>query len=500
IVTLSASLFVALVINPVLAANFMKIEDPSQRSSAKRFWRITLGVLSIGLVLVFAMTNKTLGNLMIIVALLRILYRFALQPASTRFQENFLPKLEAYYARVVAWVLKGYRPYITFGGMLFLMIGAMNLYFGSDPKVLFFPTNEPQYVNVFIEMPLGTDIESTNDFTKRVEDSIWKAIQPNANIVEAMVASVGEGTSDPAEGPSQGSSPHKARITVSFIETARRVFISDTSTTRMMQLISEAVDDLPQANIVVQKNSEGPPVGKPINVEISGPELDTLIRITEGIKKKMVDANYAGVDKLKTDLETGKPELLINIDRDAARRYGVSTMQIASTLRTALFGKEVSKFKQGEDDYKIYIRLQKNERYDITSLLNQKITFRNPTGQIAQVPISAVANIEYGSTYGSVKRKDSDKVITIFSEVKAGFNANELVGKFKELLKDEKLPEGYTLKFTGEQENQDESSAFLGQAFGIAFLLIFLIIVAQFNSVMQPIIIMFSVLFSTIGV
>lgn len=450
--------------------------------------------------MVFAMSNKTLGNLLLIVGLLRIVYRFWLQPASANFQDKVLPKLENAYAQTVTWVLKGVRPYVVFFGMFAFMVLAINVYFGSSPKVLFFPENEPQYVNVFIEMPLGTDIERTNEFTKAIEDSIWKKIQPNSNIVEAMVASVGEGTADPSEGPAQGSSPHKARITVSFVETAKRVFISDTSTTRMMQLIAEAVEDLPQANIVVQKNSEGPPVGKPISLEITGPELDTLIQVTDNIKKVMVDANYDGVDKLKTDLETGKPELLINIDRDAARRYGVSTMQIASTLRTALFGKEVSKLKQGEDDYKIFVRLRKDERYDITSLMNQKITFRNPTGQIAQVPISSVASVEYGSTYGSVKRKDSDKVITIFSEVKVGSNANEIVAKFKDLLKNYELPEGYSMKFTGEQENQDESSAFLGQAFGIAFLLIFLIIVAQFNSVMQPVIIMFSVLFSTTGV
>jgi len=500
IVTLSASLFVALVINPVLTANFMKIEDPNKRSSAKKFWRISLGVLTIGLFMVFTMSNKTVGNLLLIVGVLRIVYRFWLQPGSASFQDKVLPKLENAYAKTVTWVLKGFRPYAVFVGMFVFMILAMNIYFGSSPKVLFFPENEPLYVNVFIEMPLGTDIERTNEFTKALEDSIWKKIQPNANIVEAMVASVGEGTADPSEGPSQGSSPHKARITVSFVETAKRVFISDTSTSRMMQLIAEAVEDLPQANIVVQKNSEGPPVGKPISLEVTGPELDTLIKVTDAVKKVMVDANYDGVDKLKTDLETGKPELLINIDRDAARRYGVSTMQIASTLRTALFGKEVSKLKQGEDDYKIFVRLRKDERYDITSLMNQKITFRNPTGQIAQVPISSVASVEYGSTYGSVKRKDADKVITIFSEVKVGSNANEIVAKFKDLLKNYELPEGYSMKFTGEQENQDESSAFLGQAFGIAFLLIFLIIVAQFNSVMQPVIIMFSVLFSTTGV
>lgn len=501
IVTLSASLFVALVINPVLTANFMKIEDPNERSSAKRFWSISLALISIGLILVFALTNKTAGNLLLFVGILRIAYRYVLLPGTLKFQDKFLPILENAYERTLTWVIKGKNALWVFIGMFGVMIFSMMLYFGSNPKVLFFPENDPQYVNVFIEMPLGTDIERTNEFAKMVEERIWKVLEPNKNIVEAMVASVGEGTADPAEGPSQGSSPHKARITISFIDASTRVFISDTSTVRMMQLISEAVSNLPEANIVVQKNSQGPPVGKPINIEFSGPELEELIIITEKVKKQLVDADVPGVDKLKSDLETGKPELVVEIDREAARRFGISTMQIASTIRTALFGKEISKLKQGEDDYKIYIRLKKEDRYDITSLLNQRITFRSPaTGKISQVPISAVTNIEYGSTYGSVKRKNSDKVITLFSEVKAGYNANQIVAAYKKMLADYELPEGYTLKFTGEQEEQAESSAFLGRAFGIAFMMIFLIIVAQFNSIIQPIIIMISVMLSTAGV
>lgn len=502
VVTLSSSLFVALVINPVLTANFMKIESKISPEPIKRFWIINAGLIMVGTAFLIALPNKTLGNLLVLFAIIRIAYRFFLLPSSHRFQDVVLPKLENAYSRFVSWMLKGYTPIFSFLLMFVVMIGSINFYFGTDPKVLFFPDNEPQYVNVFIEMPLGTDIETTNDFSKTLEQAVMQKIQPHKGIVEAVVTAVGEGTSDPAEGPSQGSSPHKARITVSFIETAKRVFISDTSTTRMMELIGEAVKPYnDMANLVVQKNSAGPPVGKPINVEISGDDFGTLIRLTEDIKKKMVDANIPGVDQLKSDLEVGKPELLINIDRDAARRYGISTAQISQTIRTALFGKEVSKFKSGEDDYKIQLRLRKEERYNISALMDQKITFRNPSnGRISQVPISSVASFELGSTYGSVKRLNTDKVISIFSEVKPGFNANEIVADFKAMLLDYPLPDGYTLKFTGEQEEQDESSAFLASAFGIAFLLIFLIIVAQFNSILSPAIIMFSVLFSTIGV
>ena len=190
----------------------------------------------------------------------------------------------------------------------------------------------------------------------------------------------------------------------------------------------------------------------------------------------------------------------LNIDRDKARRFGLSTYSIASELRTALFGQEISKFKEGEDEYPIQLRLMDNYRYDIDALLNKKVTFRDNKGKLKQIPISSVANIEYSSTYGSVKRKDLDRVITIYSNVNEGYNANEIVEELKLLLAGYDLPHGYTMKFTGEQEEQAESSAFLANALMIAVFTIFLIIVAQFNSISSPFIIMASVILSTIGV
>jgi len=501
IIVLSSSLFVGLIVNPVLSANLMKMEQEDKGLPAKRHWLLVLVLVVLGLLSVFVIDNLALGNIFFAVAIISVLYKYVLMPGSINFQENALPWMENGYSNFVRFAVKGKRPVIIFVAMLVLMVFSMVIYFGSNPKVMFFPENQPQYVNVFIEMPLGTDIEETNAFSKVLEQKIMDRLSENKNIVEAVVASVGEGTSDPNEGPSQGSSPHKARITVSFIETASRVFISDTSTSRMMQVISETVEGYPQAKIVVQKNSEGPPVGKPINVELTGENIDSLILYADNIKRIMEEKDIPGVDQLKTDLETGKPELVIDINRDAARRYSISTGQIAQTIRASLFGKEISKLKQGEDDYKIWIRLNKEERYNIDDLLDQRITFRNPAnGKIAQVPISSVASVYYSSSYGSVKRKNAEKAINVFSEVKEGYNANEIVGKYKSLLADYSLPEGYTFKFTGEQEEQDQSSAFLGNAFLLAFLLIFLIIVAQFNSVLTPAIIMFSVLFSITGV
>ena len=318
--------------------------------------------------------------------------------------------------------------------------------------------------------------------------------------MEAVLAQVGEKTSDPNEGPQSGTSPHKARITVSFFESEKRIFISKVSTKKVMDEIRVALENFTEANITIAKDRMGPPVGKPINIEVKGEDYAKLIVLVEKIKKVLEEEDVAGVDKLKTDLELDKPELLIQVNRDAASRFGVSTGQIASTLRTALLGKEVSKYKEGEDDYPIQVRLDDAYRYNLNSLLNLKVTFRNNKGKEVQIPISAVADIEFSNAYGTIKRLGMDRVITIFSEVKDGFSPTDIVSKYKEILNDFPMEEGYSLKFTGEQEKQSESSSFMAGALLFAVFLIFLIIVSQFNSVVYPIVIMISVLFSTIGV
>ena len=273
------------------------------------------------------------------------------------------------------------------------------------------------------------------------------------------------------------------------------------STANILEEIRGLVEQVPGALITAEKQADGPPVGKPINLEVIGEDYDRLVALATDMRSFINERNIPGIEELKMDLERGKPELMVNIDRERAGRFGMSTGQIAQTLRTALFGKEVSKFKDGEDDYPIQLRLQDQYRYDLPSLMNQKVTFMDQmTGKYLQVPISSVADVSYGSTYGSVKRKDLDRVITIYSNVTQGFNANAINASLKTMMAGYEMPEGYYFKFTGEQEQQEESMMFLMVAFIVAFLLIFLIIVSQFNSVGTPFIIMLSVLFSTIGV
>ncbi len=500
IIVLTSSLFVALVINPVFTAQFMKVDERAEKASVRRRKRnnvlIMAGVCAL-LAIAFGITGVVWGrNLFAIATLITLVNYFVLRPAAFRFQNNFLPILERGYDNFIRTALR--FPVLIFVGTIFLLIGAVALLAIKTPKVIFFPNADPLYVNVFVEMPMGKDIEATNRMVEDVETELMATIEPYQDIVEAVLTQIGENTSDPNGPPEPGVTPNKARITVAFVPTEER---NGVSTWNVMEQIRETVQGYPGVQITVDKNADGPSTGKPINLEIQGENLDTLLVMADDVINYINDKNIPGIEELQADIKLGKPELIVHVNREAARRYEVSTYNIAESLRTAVYGKEVSRYKLGEDDYAIMVRLDERYRNNISDLLNQRITFRSPvSGQIVQVPISAVADIEYSSTFSSVKRKNLDRVVTIYSNVLEGYNANEIVAEMDSYMQDYPMPEGFNYEFTGEQQQQAEDMGFLNTAFMIALFAIFLIIVAQFNSVISPFIIVLSVLFSTIGV
>jgi multidrug efflux pump len=508
IVVLSSSLFVGLIITPVLASLFMRHEKEEGSNSKRVFLVVGLLVLfGLFFIIISPITIKTfvfrtiwLGNLLIAGAILTVLNVYVFTPATHSFQTRLLPKLENAYSKVIAIALRGKNPILFFGGTIFMLVLSVALLAVFPPKILYFPANEPKYVNVFIEYPSGTDIEVTDKLSREIEDKVIAAIKPYESIVESVIGNVGQGTGDPGDPSNIGMSdtPNKARITVNFVDYKYR---NGLSTTAIMEELRTQIGQRPGVTVTVDKNADGPPSGKPIHIEVSGDEYATLVKLSDDLKKKIIESDIQGIEKLKSDLETGKPELLVEIDREKARRFGLSTYSVANEIRTSLYGKEVSKLKLGEDDYEIQIRLDDKYRYDIDALMNKSITFRDQTnGRISQVPISSIATAQLSSSYGSVRRKELKRVITLSSNVLAGYNATEINDKIKALLDDYKMPPGYSFKFGGEQEKQMKEMSFLSGALAFAVFIIFLIIVAQFNKITAPLIIMTSVLFSTIGV
>lgn len=502
IAVLSASLFVALVINPVLTASFMKVDkriDDTRMRRRKRNRILWISASIAVLAIIFHISGFHAGrNLLGIAVFITLINYFMLRPLAFAFQSSVMPWLEHLYDKFIRLALFKYIPLLVFFGSFLLLFITLGLLRSNMPKVELFPSADPTYVNAFIELPMGKDIKATDDLMREIEQRVENDIASYSSIVDAVLAQIGENTSDPNSGPDFGTSPNKARLTVSFIPDNER---GELSSGDVMNIIRKSVQGFPGAKIIVDKNANGPPQEKPLNIELKGENINTLASLSEEVIAFVNRSNIDGIEGLKADVQIGKPEMQVKIDREAARRYEVSTFAIADVIRTAVFGKEISKFKQGEDEYPIILRSSEQYRYNIDDILNQKITFRNPAnGQIAQVPISAVAQTDYTSTYNAVRRKNQERMITISSNVLEGYTSNEVVEAVQFVMADYEMPEGYTYMFTGQQQQQAEEMNFLISALGVAVFGIFLIIVMQFNSIISPFIIIFSVVLSTIGV
>jgi len=530
-IVLGSSLFIALVINPVFAAVWMSVE--SKVPNKKRL--MILAAVAIGLGLLFAVAGVILlSNLLIVGGVLTFLNLFFFTPGTKRFQENSLPKLENFYENFLKKAMRIPRK-VLFGtiGLLIFSFVLMGVF---PPKVLFFPENEPLYVNIYIETPIGTDISVTNEITKEVEaiidSTVYKKYKDYYNVVSfhneegklitekkpfisSILAQVGEGTSDPASGQmAGGSTPHKARVAVQFADFEDRFDSTGKplSTQAVMEELREVLKGkfTADVSIVITKNQNGPPQDPPINIEVWGPgDYDETIEKSQTILKTLTNENVQGIEKLRLDVETGKPELLLEVDRNKAIRFGLSTQQIGSTIRTAVFGSDISTYKKDDETYDINVRLNKEKRNNIDEILDQKIAFRNNKGQLLNIPIrSVIKDSKERSTYGSVVRKDLNQVVTIYSDVTSEANGNEVVEILKkDLEKWMKSPEGkqfkadgYSYAFTGGQEQQAEEMSFLSGALGFAVFLILLVIVMQFNSYSTPTIILTAVVLSLIGV
>ncbi|MEM1134900.1 MAG: efflux RND transporter permease subunit [Bacteroidota bacterium] len=503
IIVLASSLFVGLVINPVVASSFMKVDDSKaqQPDKRKRLTILALIFITLSIPSFFIFETKIIFSLLIFATVITLLNAWFFRPASYWFQHTALSALERVYLKTLRFDLSGKKPIVFFTCTIFILIFSLVFFAANQPEIVLFPDAEPNYVFVYAEAPLGTDVEQTNIITKEMERKVFDVLKPYEGVVKSIVTNIGKGTSDPQKAMmgdnGNGVTPHKSKISVGFVDFEDR---NEVSTTKIFKELGAAMRTIPGIKVSTDKENMGPPVGAPINIEVTGEEYITLIEEAEKLKNVIDQSGIQGIEGLQLELETGKPELLVNIDRTKARRYGLSTGMLATTMRTAIYGKEVSKFKDGEDDYPIQLRLADKYRYDVASLYEQRLTYRDNKGKFHQVPVSSIAELEYSTTYGSVKRKDLSRMVTLSSNVIEGYNANEIVAEIKVLLEDYNMPEDYEFKFTGEQEEQAESVAFLSRALLIAVCAIFMILVSQFNSVIKPFIIIASVIFSFIGV
>jgi len=511
-VVLGSSLFVAIFFNSVLVSQFMSTEDKDM--PLNNIIRITIIMTLIGvLIIAFGGEYRAFGTLMVFTAIMLWVYRLFLRKWANSFQTKILVKLENWYERRLRGALSGKMPYILSIGTFSLLILAF-VAFGASlakqrTKVEFFPDNNPNQIIVYIEYPEGTDIAKTNAITKEIEVRVTKILNESVYIdaqgknymVESTVAQVGAGAGNAqTDMGSAAETPHKAKITASMREYKYRR--GQDSELLRQKVQNDLAGVYPGVLISVEKDVNGPPVGAPINIEIEGDDYNELIATAEKMREYINTKNIQGIAELKIDVNKDKPTMLVVVDREKAGELGVSASQVGQQLRNSIFGSKAGIYKEDGDDFDIYIRFNENIRYNTSALFNQNITFRDNTGVVKSVPVSAVTKYENNSGFSAIKHKSAKRVVTVYSALSPGFtDASAIVAQIQNEMKSyDNLPKNVKVDYTGQIEEQNKQMNFLVGAFFTGLGLIFFILIFQFNSVSKPTIIMLAIFLSFIGV
>ncbi len=507
ILTLAASLIVAFIFNPVFAVSFMKPEGLDRGLPRKRIfrnkWFIT--TLIAGVLLHLVGFHGT-ANFSLILSALMVFYVYLLSDWIHGFQDRALPRLMDRYETLLRWILKGKRPIYALASLFGLFIIALFLLILRGNKTTFFPSGDPNFVYVYLKMPVGTDVKHTDSVTRVLEQRVYNVLEAEkpgteGSIVESIISNVAVSANNPRDN-NRSVQSNLGRIQVSFVEFEKR---HGKGTMPYKDAILAAVQGIPGAQIEVTQEDAGPPTDPPVNIEVVGDDFDNIRYVATRLLNYLDTNRIPGIQNLQPDIDLTNPEITVRVDRTRAMMEGLSTAQVGMALRTALFGKEVSKVKVGEDEYKIQLRYADAQRNNVNDLLAMRMTFMDMnTMQIKSIPLSTVASVEYTSSAGAVKRKNVRRTIQLQSSVTDPTQVAPInqalaaqIETFKSL---ERIPSDVVIRQSGQSEQEQETQAFLGQAMIIAMGIIFLILVLQFNSLSKPFIVITEIFFSIIGV
>ncbi|HEX2975018.1 MAG TPA: efflux RND transporter permease subunit, partial [Bacteroidales bacterium] len=496
IITLFASLIVAYIFNPVFAVDFMKLSHEDQPSNRRIVFKNT-AFIALAALPFYGLKMVGFANLIVFIALSYLLHNLWGYKLLHNFQTRSLPAIMRKYESTLEWVLRGRRPFYVLWGMIGLFFVTMVLFGMSKTPIVFFPDNEPNTINAYVKMPVGTEIAVTDSVARIVEQRIMGVLGDDNPLVESVVTNVAFlASEDNFDNASKSS--NLAKVAVNFVEFKYR---HGFNTNVYMDQFREVLRDIPGAEVVVGKIMMGPPTGKPVNIEITGQDLGKLVNATERFKRFIDSLQIGGIEELKSDFASGKPEIIINLDRQRANMEGISAGLVGDAIRTGRQGKEISKYREGEDQFPIILRFSSEQRKDIEQLLNLTITYRDMnTGILRQIPLSVVARIDYVNSYGQINRLNLNRVITLSSNVLSGYNPNQINARIRKALPSFQKPSDIHVAITGEQEDQKESAVFLSRAMLLSLLLILFILITQFNSMGKAMIILSEVIFSLIGV
>ncbi len=502
---LGSSLIVAIFFNSMLVSSFMNLSE--QEISRKNLIRMTYILGGFALVFVIFKDTRAIGSLLIFILGLFWSYKYIVKDLALNFQNTFLVKIENLYDRFLKYALSGVKPYLFVGGTVLMLFFSSFLFSIFPPAVEFFPDNEPRQILVYVEYPEGTDIKKTNSTSILIENEIYNVVNDDKYLdsgynfmIESAISQVGEGAGNPqTDAGGTGEIPHKALITLTAREFKYRRGLSSEDLRKNIQV--QLLEKFPGIAISVEKIQEGPPTGYPVNIEISGEDYEELVESAISMRNFLSEENIEGIEQLKIDVTKSKPGIEFVVDREKAGELGIPTGLVGQTLRNSIIGKKAGVYKEKGEDYDINVRFAEEYKNDLNALINQNIVFRDQSnGKIKTIPIASVVYEKNTTSFNAIKHIDLERVVTLYSSILAGYNAQQVVNNIKIALTGYEISEDVDYRFTGEIEEQAENQSFLSGALITALAFIVMLLIFQFSSISKPMIVLISIILSFTGV
>jgi multidrug efflux pump subunit AcrB len=399
------------------------------------------------------------------------------------------------YKKVLQWSIR--HRYRSAAAGFLLLIGTFIAFGALNHGTEFFPNTEPDRATISIRAPDGTDLETTDRIVRQVESILVQERNIDVFVAETGMAGGGRNLAG------AHASPNQARITVDFrphrnqAEPGEEARVESTRAT--IARLRRYTEQIVGAEITVDQEVMGPPVGAPVGVEVAGEEFHAVGELARKVRRLV--AEIPGVTDLTDDYRVGRPELRLRIDRAGAKRVGVTSAAVGNAIRSAVAGALATTFREGDEETDIVVSVAPRFREDLQGVLDLRLPGRDDRSpDTYPIPLSTVASYELAGGTGSIHHVDQDLVVTLEGDVRTGFNENAVRAQVADVLEAYDTPEGFQLRLGGADDEQRQAASFLSRAFLLGVAGILMVLVTQFNSLAIPLIILATVVLSLIGV
>ena len=394
--------------------------------------------------------------------------------------EKALHRFTEWVSGILKWSLAHKKT--TLALVFGLLIASFYLLGGGYIGAEFFAKSDRGEFLVQIEMPKDASIEQTNAMTQKAENFLKTKKE-----VTKLISTVGQ--SSEGMGASRAT-PYKAEIDVQLVDKKDRL---DDSYIYAAKIKKELEPVLLGAKVkTVPVSILGSAEQAPLALVVTGPELDSVMAFATAAMNEL--KKVQGATEMKLSVEAGNPEISVQVDRDKMAALGLSLSTVGATMQTAFSGNTNSKFRQGEYEYDINIRYGSFNRQNIEDVSN--LLFTNDKGE--QIRLSQIATIKESSGPSQLERRDKSTSVTVQAQT-VGRPTGTVAAEWQALFDKVKKPTGVSYIWSGEMENQSEGFGSLGIALLAAIILVYLIMVALYNSFIYPFVVLFSIPLSIIG-